>query len=336
MTAAPRRRSAAIDAVRVLGIAAVIFGHTYSGPLTHEFIYAWHVPLFFFLTGYLWSTRKSLDHEIKNRARRLGLPYVSWFAVLALLAVASMVMAGSVDLRALVMPALGGSHARGWFGTFWFVSALLFTAILYRLVCRLPSAAVWAIAGVGITLGYFFGSTLAATPLAIGSALPCLMFVVAGAAARHAERGIRQPLWTGTALIIAPLLMIAAIHPTTVDIKQGEYGVPVVGALFACAISFGLVLVAKTIPWPSMVGSAITELAVVGIAVVLFHPYVLGQVRAWGAPAPLVLVAAIVVPWVMATALHRTVLSPLFIGTERRMWRPRTSRPHSTHPAGGR
>ncbi len=312
-------RSAGIDAVRVLGISAVIFGHVYTGPLTHEFIYPWHVPLFFFLTGYLWTSGRPLGVELQKRGRTLALPYVGWFVVISLLLAADMARAGGVDWNFLIGPAQGGLSARGPYGTFWFVSVLFFTALLYRLLDRLPSAAVWALAGAGILLGYLFGPWLASTPLAVGSALPCLVYMVAGAAARRLQGRIAaSSAWVGPALIVVPLVIIAVTQPAEVDIKQGLYGTPVVGILLACSISFGLVLTSRLVPWPRSFGSLVTELAVVGIAVVLFHPYVITYGRAFGLPPLLILTAALVIPWSLASLLHRTPLSPALIGAPRR------------------
>src|SRR6478609_9373400 len=99
-----RARSAGIDAVRVVGIAAVIFGHTFRGPLTHEFLYAWHVPVFFFLTGYLWTPGRTLRQEFVNRGLTLGLPYIGWFVVISLLLIADMARKGAVDGNIVLLP----------------------------------------------------------------------------------------------------------------------------------------------------------------------------------------------------------------------------------------
>lgn len=144
-------RSVGIDAVRVLGIAAVIFGHVYTGPVTHQFIYAWHVPLFFVLTGYLWKRGRPLTRELLTRGRTLALPYAGWFVVISVLVTAVAMLSGrETSFDVLFGPAWGGANARGPFGTFWFVSVLFFTAVLFRMLERLPRPVVWLIAVVGL------------------------------------------------------------------------------------------------------------------------------------------------------------------------------------------
>lgn len=313
-----RERSAGIDAVRVLGIAAVIFGHTFRGPLTHEFLYAWHVPLFFFLTGYLWTPGRTVRREFVTRGRTLGLPYLGWFAVISLLLVVDMARRGAVNPNVIVLPVLGGPNPGGTYGTFWFVSALFFAALLYRIVERLPRAGVWAVAVAGLACGYLFGPQLAALPLGVGAALPCLILLVVGSAARGLEPRTAHRAWVGAALVVVPLVVIAIVQPTPIDIKQGGYGTPVLGLALACAISFGLILVAKSIRFPRVAGTAITELAVVGIAVVLLHPFVLYYARSFGLPTIGQLAATVLIPWGVALLLHLTPLSPVLIGAPRR------------------
>lgn len=322
MTADLKPRAAAIDAVRVFGIGAVIFSHTFTGQLTHQFVYAWHVPLFFFLTGYLWSRGRSTGAELVKRGMSLGLPYAGWFVIVTGLFILDASRTGPVDLGFLQRPALGGSNAQGPYGTFWFVSALFFTAVLYRAIERLPRLAVWAIALAGLIVGYLFGGWLAATPLAVGSTLPCMFFLVVGTAARELENRITRPALTGIALVVIPLIVIGVTHPEPIDIKQGIYGAPTLGVVLACAISYGLVLVAKTVRFSRSAATAVTELAVVGIAVVLFHPYVLYYTRVHGVPAEGMFALAVVVPWAVALLLHRTPLSVVLIGARRRLLTP--------------
>lgn len=324
MNSARQTRSAGIDAVRLIGIAAVIFGHVYTGPLTHEFVYAWHVPLFFFITGYLWTRDRTMDRELRNRWRTLAVPYLGWFAMISVLLVVDLVRTGAgLSWTTFLSPALGGSHARGAYGTFWFVSVLFFTAVLYRLLERLPAWCLWSVAALGLAGGHLFGGWLAATPLAIGSALPCLFFVACGAMLRRWEN--RHPIapWIGVPLLVVPLLVIAVVDPQDIDIKQGLYGTPVLGPILAVSISFGLILVAKGVPFPRAIAAGVTELAIVGIAVVLSHPIVLVYGRALELPQPTLLLAALILPWAVALLMHRTPLSPLLIGAPSSTRKPR-------------
>ena len=58
---------------------------------------------------------------------------------------------------------------------------------------------------IGIILGFLFGDRLATTRLSIGSALPCLFFIVAGAELRAV-----RPLLVRAALLRTSCLVLAA------------------------------------------------------------------------------------------------------------------------------
>ena len=71
-----------IDNLRVIGILAVILGHI-SSPLGN-FIYSWHMPLFFLLAGFFLKHELSTKEFIVKDFTRLIIPYFI-FAVLALI-----------------------------------------------------------------------------------------------------------------------------------------------------------------------------------------------------------------------------------------------------------
>jgi len=72
-----------LDNLKTFGILAVVLGHIAS-PLGY-FIYSWHMPLFFFLSGFFLKFELSLNEFIKKDIKRLMAPYFI-FAIFALIA----------------------------------------------------------------------------------------------------------------------------------------------------------------------------------------------------------------------------------------------------------
>ena len=66
-----------IDVAKGLGIFLVIFGHiiTYGSPI-FNWIFSFHMPLFFFLSGFLFKCDNNLLNSIKTIFARLILPYI--------------------------------------------------------------------------------------------------------------------------------------------------------------------------------------------------------------------------------------------------------------------
>ncbi|MBC5606376.1 acyltransferase family protein [Bacteroides difficilis] len=76
-----------VDIVKGWGIIAVMLGHIFLGSaeenIPRYLIYAFHMPLFFFVSGYLLNTEKlgtlSLSQYIRKYAKRmLGWWFVAW------------------------------------------------------------------------------------------------------------------------------------------------------------------------------------------------------------------------------------------------------------------
>ncbi len=77
-------RDKAIDVLRGIAIISVVIGHALNGGNFDEkflfrFIYSYHMPLFFFISGYLMAYRT--EYNLKwagNRFLRLGIPFFVW------------------------------------------------------------------------------------------------------------------------------------------------------------------------------------------------------------------------------------------------------------------
>ena len=317
-----RERSAALDAVRVLGVAAVIVGHAVPDDEFRRYLFAWHVPLFFFLSGYLWRDTRAFADEVRARTRTLAYPYLFWLAVVGLVYV-PLTLSGyfspAPSLDDWTGPLLGGANAREPFTTFWFVSALFFVALLFRLVMLLPAWARWAVGAAGLLAGYLLGSTLAHTPLAIGSALPCLIFLLVGRLIRPwVERMPRKAL-IGVALVVVGEVLVGTHLVQPVDIKLGRFGTPVAAVLVACVIATGLVLVAESVyrRASERAAAVTTALSYAGLTAVLLHPLFQWLLRPFDAPLWVFVVVMLVVPLAIGIGMRRTPLAQVATGAPR-------------------
>lgn len=64
-----------IDTAKGIGIICVILGHL-QAPGLFPFIYSFHIPLFFFLSGYLFNDKIGFKELLKRKSKSLLLPYV--------------------------------------------------------------------------------------------------------------------------------------------------------------------------------------------------------------------------------------------------------------------
>ena len=81
-------RDKTIDIARGIGITLMVIGHTYCPQVLCDFIYLFHMPLFFFLSGYLSLKLFEINLNytvLKHKLKKLYLPYVSFSFVLLVL-----------------------------------------------------------------------------------------------------------------------------------------------------------------------------------------------------------------------------------------------------------
>lgn len=320
-------RLGGIDAVRVLGIVAVVAGHCLSTSLVRPLFYTWHVPLFFILAGYFWHAERPFRDELTRRVRTLAIPYAVWFVLIAVpFVVLDLTREGTTWSR-LFTPFVNGQSSAMPYTTFWFVAVLFACALLLRILWRLPRPVVWAIAVAGAALGYMIGGAFARTPLAIGSAVPCLIFMMLGTVARSVRPAVRAPTWTGLSLVAVSAAAIACGVSAPVDIKQGDSGTPVVSTVVAVLIAFGLVLIAESCfaRLPVRVGLIATQLSYGGFMVVLTHPLVLWLLLTFGPPTPgwVLFIICAVTTWCASWVALRTPAAAWLTGVQYRSARRR-------------
>jgi polysaccharide biosynthesis protein PslL len=126
-----------IDPCKGLGIYFVVLGHCNIHPALQHFIYLFHMPLFFFVSGYLHTTRNDLGAYCKRKAVHLLVPYVSFLLLLYPLEIGRVIYhhgAGPLLCSALVAAVWGGARLQGLFGVFWFLPCLFMTQQIMNLL----------------------------------------------------------------------------------------------------------------------------------------------------------------------------------------------------------
>jgi len=309
-------RSGAIDALRVVGVVAIVAGHTWDNHLIRVGIYTWHVPLFFFLTGYLWTVKRPLRNEVAKRAQTLLLPYTIWLAVIAVLFETWLYLSGEFKPEGMFKLLWGGSQLGRPFSAFWFVTALFIAVIILRLLQHLPSWTAWAIAAAGLVAAYFAGPFLASLPLSAGVAWPAMIFILAGSGFRNLRHRIGSPLATGSLLTGAAAALAVSGVASPFDIKKADFGTPVLSIVMAVSICAGLLLLSEVLfaRLSPQINHVATVLALGGFLVVLTHAVPLWVLRVGDSGSVLGFVAALVAPWAFAIVVGRTSMGPYLLG----------------------
>jgi len=186
-----------LDMAKGWGILLIIFGHmgTFICPVTyypHIVIYSFHIPLFFFLSGYLFSVGKGFGDFLKKKLRTIVLPYFFFAAVLLLYN-----MYEAKRLGKFTVPWLLENcrkiliQDRYW--TIWFLAAVFSMNLLMYLIVRLTRgkelfvALAAVVCAAGGLLYYHLGGT--ALPWDIDIAFASMPFFAGGwLMCRHSDK----------------------------------------------------------------------------------------------------------------------------------------------------
>jgi len=182
-----------VDIAKGLGMLAIIWGHIMEVGVTNVFVYAFHIPLFFFISGAMFRKEKykSFLGFAKRRLKTLVIPYFI-FSFLTWLFWIGYVALTHSKVDSVFMPLLQTFIAQGSYGylvhnvPLWFVSCLLVIESLYFFIRKIPKDGTVIIlccvlAFCSILMEEFDGFfDFRKLPWSIGAAFAGIVFYAAG------------------------------------------------------------------------------------------------------------------------------------------------------------
>ena len=228
----PRRRSTArlhaIDTAKGVGIILVVFGHAWRGAfgagilrdaelfrVIDSMIYAWHMPLFFFLSGLLFLDvleRVPTRLLVISRARQLLWPLALWtwifFGVKLLAGQSANTPVTMADFPLIPLPP---------YEHLWFLWALLLAQLVVMALFRIlrpvmaPATMRRVLGGVAVALTLLIPLVYLPSPY-FGAAVEHFPYFIAGMALGGIAH-LRPPVWMalGAALLFALLLYATVV-----------------------------------------------------------------------------------------------------------------------------
>lgn len=127
----PQKRVAWIDMAKGYGIILMIIGHLHVNELM-VWIYSFHMPLFFFVSGYLFNIKSSFLEFSAGKVKRMLIPYLFLYIPMLL---ADLLMTGTLStgqvLEHLRLNLLQQRHS-----ALWFLGCLIVLHFLYYPIVR--------------------------------------------------------------------------------------------------------------------------------------------------------------------------------------------------------
>lgn len=313
------QRQAWIDVLKGIGILAVVVGHiTYNRALVVQ-IFMFHMPLFFLVGGWLHDPATPQRAYLNAKARSLLLPYACFLLILWPL---ELMLAAPSDAgwswALLTLPMLfGGQLLTGVASVFWFVTCYFLTQQLVHFMLRRYALPACAAAGALMLAGAYLAAWLWphwSLPWAAQAVLFTAPLYLIGYAAREVELARWTPLWM--LLTAGALLLNLAGAGNTLDLKYGDYGLPVVTLASAVAAVALLAVLARRIH-ASMAGRLLAALGGASMTIMFLHQFVqLAMAKQFGVTkAPPRIVGALLLCYLVHLLLVASPLgASLFLG----------------------
>lgn len=125
-----------IDISKGIAVILVLLGHTQSSQSLVAYIFSFHMPFFFFISGYLFNMDKytSLIYLIKAKAKSILIPYVAFSGVSLILY--SVIFDYHINDWYLVIKVFLESKRNGIFYNvpLWFFTTLFLVEVLYFII----------------------------------------------------------------------------------------------------------------------------------------------------------------------------------------------------------
>jgi fucose 4-O-acetylase-like acetyltransferase len=136
----PSQRIASIDVARGIGILLVALAHadvSLFSPYLHKFIYAFHMPLFFFLSGYFFDPDTPFWSLLKKRFNSVLKPYFVTIFLIYIVSLSFTNMRFATAFGRILKSIYGTGYYIDWV-QLWFLPCLfvtsLFAFLFYRVV----------------------------------------------------------------------------------------------------------------------------------------------------------------------------------------------------------
>lgn len=226
-----------MDIFRGIGIILMVMGHVGFGNTFDYFIHAFHMPMFFFISGFFFVSMpeeelKTMDFIIK-KCKTLLIPYCFWgiFHYISI-NTARYIVRGGVETESLCHLCFINTEGLPIAGALWFLTALFFANIIYFLLDRyignnmIKTILVIFLSLFGHVAAKFFTYRL---PYALDASLVSLgLFHIAYIFKQHMNDSniiklfsLNKLFWTISGIIVTVLIFINGY----IGVRSGKYAI---------------------------------------------------------------------------------------------------------------
>lgn len=183
-------RDTVLDITKGLGIIFMVLGHLhFSDEVFNLYIYAFHMPLFFIVSGMLFNQERPVASTIRSRAKALLIPYLFFGGIYGVIYITNCIISNDQEsiASALKIMLLYPTDRFPYESALWFLPVMFITSVAYaaiRKAMNLKLASIVCLAA-GI-LGFAYPViTEVRLPWGIDTALVALLLFHTGYLMKH-------------------------------------------------------------------------------------------------------------------------------------------------------
>lgn len=241
-----------IDIAKGIAMLCIVLGHLGNSHI-NRFVFTFHVPIFFFITGYFTNNKLRLIDFIKNKARTLLIPYACTCIVIILLGGMEYFLfygAGAakdamLDWTYASIYGAGDTYTDPFYikaiGAIWFLWATFWGSIFLRSILDIKRGTRILIVLLLFFIGYW-SPKLFWVPLSIQAGCCATLFMYLG----HLLRDIKEPLkkFTIEVKVVLSILALAVWFSFIKDFQSfwlvhcdiGRGIIDIIGCICGCYI----------------------------------------------------------------------------------------------------
>lgn len=290
------RRVCWIDTLRAIAIVFVVIGHTPGIQGYHnivKYIYSFHIPLFFFLSGLVFDAKlnEGFYSFFRNDARRLLIPYFTWGFLTYVPWVVIARHYGSYPNLNPLKPLLGMLYGTGsgtWMlhnGALWFLPCLFVARLIFFATIALAPRSYYLLAWSIFTILGFVCSQTVPFPLPWGLDIALIAIGFLGTGFHLKDRllstgSISTPsaYLVGILGVLGVTHIIVASHNARISFTEGAFGNVfffLSGALIGIAFWLIIATIIPASPAISMIGEST-------MLIFVLHTFVFNQITGFG------------------------------------------------------
>ncbi|MGB3640862.1 MAG: acyltransferase family protein [Rivularia sp. (in: cyanobacteria)] len=276
-----------IDCWKGIAIVTVVAGHILDIKVA-KYIYWFHMPLLFFISGYLYKEKYDYLAFFKKKFFHLIVPYISFLILFSLPTVATYIQEfwqnkQSDSLNQLLSftfkQLYGGQILTGTFSVFWFVTCLFFTQQLYNFIYTKFDSDRWLINIIMLNfyclamIDYWFFSDIN-FPWNINVVLMALPFYWFGHMVSKKPAVFNSKKLVFTAVILYSIQFLIDrwfLFDISFEMKTRSYGIPIINLLVAVSGIIIIQYLAQIVNKIKFFDSITRQLGTASMAILYLH-----------------------------------------------------------------